>query len=129
MDAYQTHGAFSWSELTTSDPRKATEFYGTLFGWKIEKMDMGTGPYHVAKVGDESVGGIMAFPPEMNGVPPNWCPYVTVRNVDETAKQCVALGGKVCAGPMDIPTVGRFAVIQDPQGAVLNVITYAPRSA
>ena len=52
MDAYKTHGAFSWSELMTSNPKAACEFYGTLFGWKAETMDMGTGPYHVLKVGD-----------------------------------------------------------------------------
>ena len=125
MDAYRTHGAFSWSELTTGDAKKAAEFYGALFGWTIEVMDMGTGPYHVVKAGDTSVGGIMAMPPGAAGMPPNWCPYVTVTSVDETARQCVGLGGKVLHGPMDIPTVGRMATLQDPQGAVINVITYS----
>ncbi len=126
MDAYQTHGAFSWSELTTPEPKKATEFYGTLFGWTFDVMDMGTGPYHVVKAADSAIGGIMA--PPMAGVPPNWCPYVTVNDVDATAKQAVAIGGKVLVGPMDIPTVGRMAVLQDPQGAVINAITYLPRT-
>ena len=125
MDAYQTHGAFSWSELTTSDPGKATEFYGTLFGWKVENMDMGTGPYYVVKVGETGVGGIMGFPPGVEGVPPNWCPVVTVKDVDETARQCTSMGGKVLAGPLDVPTVGRYAVLQDPQGAAISVITYS----
>jgi uncharacterized protein len=127
MDPYQTPGAFSWSELMTSDPKKATEFYGTLFGWKVEVMDMGTGPYHVVKAGDAPVGGIMGMPPGAPAMPPMWTPYVTVANVDETAGKCKALGGRVVAGPMDIPTVGRFAAIQDPQGAVINIIAYAPR--
>ena len=43
MDAYKTHGAFSWSELMTSNPKAACEFYGTLFGWKAETMSEGTG--------------------------------------------------------------------------------------
>ncbi|HEX6363398.1 MAG TPA: VOC family protein, partial [Albitalea sp.] len=125
MDAYKTHGAFSWSELLTTDPAAASEFYGSLFGWKIETMDMGQGPYHVVKAGDTSIGGIMKIPAESGPMPPNWCPYVTVSDVDATAKKCASLGGKVLMPPTDIPTVGRFAVIQDPQGAVLNVITYA----
>jgi predicted enzyme related to lactoylglutathione lyase len=125
MDPYKTHGAFSWSELMTSDAKKATEFYGQLFGWKVEVMDMGNGPYHVVKAGDASVGGIMGMPPTAQGIPPNWCPYVTVNDIDATAKQCVALGGKVLMGPLDIPTVGRFASLQDPQGAVINAITYS----
>ena len=128
MDAYKTHGAFSWSELMTTNPKAATEFYGTLFGWKVETMDMGSGPYHVVKVGDTSLGGIMGMPPGAPAMPPMWGCYVTVTNVDETAKKCTSLGGKVLNGPMDIPTVGRFAVIQDPQGAVLNVITYVERA-
>ena len=124
MDAYKTHGAFSWSELMTGDPAAASEFYGTLFGWKLETMDMGQGKYHVVKVGDTSIGGIMKIPAEAAAMPPNWCPYVTVNDVDATAKRCTELGGQVLMPPTDIPTVGRFAVIRDPQGACLNVITY-----
>jgi predicted enzyme related to lactoylglutathione lyase len=127
MDAYTTHGAFSWSELMTTDPRAATEFYGTLFGWKVEAMEMPNGTYYMVKVGDAGIGGIMAMPPDAGKMPPNWCPYVTVDDVDATAKQCTALGGKVVHGPDDIPGVGRFAVILDKQGAALNIITYAPR--
>jgi len=49
MDVFKTHGAFSWSELMTSDPAAAAVFYGPLFGWCVEAMDMGGGPYHVLK--------------------------------------------------------------------------------
>ena len=125
MDAFQTPGAFSWSELMTTDPRAATEFYAQLFGWKIEAMNM-TMPYNVIKVGDAGIGGIMGIPPGAPpGMPPTWVPYVTVADVDALAKKVVSLGGKVHMPPTDIPTVGRFAVIADPQGATLNVITYA----
>ena len=127
MDAYKTHGAFSWSELMTGDPAAATQFYGRLFGWKVEVMDVGTGPYHLVKVGDTAVGGIMPMPKDAGPMPPAWGCYVTVDDVDATAEQCRGLGGTVCAGPMDIPGVGRFAVLQDPQGATINVITYADR--
>ena len=131
MDVYKTHGAFSWSELMTTDPEKAGEFYGKLFGWTVQTMDVGggMGPYRTAKVGDTSVGGIMGMPPGAPGMPPMWGCYVTVKNVDETAAQCTALGGKVMMPPMDIPTVGRFAVLQDPQGAVISVMTYSMPSS
>jgi predicted enzyme related to lactoylglutathione lyase len=124
MDAFKTHGAFSWFELDTSDPAKALAFYGQLFGWTHETSDMGDGPYHVLKLGDTSVGGVMQTPPEPGARPPMWNCYVTVDDIDATAKQCAALGGQVCAGPMDIPGVGRMAVLQDPQGAVFSAITY-----
>jgi predicted enzyme related to lactoylglutathione lyase len=125
MDAYTTHGAFSWNELTTTDPAAAAAFYGRLLGWTTEVMDMGTGPYTVIKCGDTSIGGIMATPPDAGAMPPAWGCYVTVDDVDATAARCTELGGTVLMPPTDIPTVGRFAVLRDPQGAVLNVIRYA----
>jgi hypothetical protein len=123
-DVYKTPGAFSWSELMTSDPDAAAAFYGQLFGWKFEKMDMGM-PYQVVKTGDTAVGGIMGKPPGGEGLQPVWGCYVTVADADLTAKRCVELGGKVIHGPQDIPTVGRFVVLQDPQGAVVNAIAYS----
>lgn len=125
MDVYKTHGAFSWSELMTDDPKAAVEFYGSLLGWTAQDMDMGTGAYHVIKVGDTSVGGIMGKPPGSEKMPSAWGCYVTVDDIDATVAKCVELGGKVCMPPMDIPTVGRMAVLQDPQGAIFNAITYS----
>ncbi|HSV70733.1 MAG TPA: VOC family protein [Methylibium sp.] len=128
MDAYTTHGAFSWSELMTSDPAAAVAFYGKLLGWTVQTMEMPQGAYHVLKVGETSVGGIMGPIPGAPAMPPAWGCYVTVSDVDASAAQVPTLGGRVLAGPMDIPGVGRFCVIQDPQGALLNLITYAPRT-
>ena len=125
MDPFQTPGAFSWCELMTSDPGAATEFYKTLFGWTIEPMNMGM-PYNVLKVGESAIGGIMGMPPGAPpGMPPMWAAYVTVPDVDALVGKVQGLGGKVMMPPADIPNVGRVAVIQDPQGAMLNVIAYA----
>ncbi|MBL8329658.1 MAG: VOC family protein [Rubrivivax sp.] len=126
MDAAKTHGAFSWSELMTPDPQAAVAFYSQLFGWGSKDMDMGTGAYHVQSVGEQMVAGIMGMPPNAPpGMPPTWGVYVTVDNVDDTVAKCAELGGKVCLAPMEIPGVGRMAVIQDPQGATLNIMTYS----
>ena len=127
MDAYKTQGAFSWNELMTSDPEAALPFYTALLGWNTQKMPMPGGDYHVVRVGETSVGGVMAMPPEAKagGMPPCWGSYVTVSDVDATARRAVELGGKVVHGPQDIPGVGRMAVIVDPQGAALNVIAYS----
>jgi predicted enzyme related to lactoylglutathione lyase len=127
MDAYQTHGAFSWSELATDDPAAAVVFYGSLFGWTAENMDMGSGAYHVVKVGENAIGGIMGKPPGSAGMPSAWGCYVTVDDIDATVTRCTELGGKVCVPPMEVPGVGRMAVLQDPQGAMFSAITYAPR--
>lgn len=125
MDVYKTHGAFSWSELMTSDPAAASEFYGKLFGWVVKDMGAAMGNYRVANVGDKGVGGIMAIPAEAQGQRPGWGVYVTVDNVDATLEQAKALGGTVCMGPMDVPGVGRMAGIVDPQGAMISVMQYA----
>jgi predicted enzyme related to lactoylglutathione lyase len=126
MNPFETHGAFSWSELTTSDPKAACDFYAKLFGWKVETSDMGSGPYHVLKLGDAAVGGIMGKPPGAPAdMPSMWGSYVTVKNVDETLAVVKRLGGGVLMEPMDIKGVGRMAVIRDPQGAALSVIQYS----
>lgn len=125
MDVYKTPGAFSWNELMTTDPAAASKFYGALFGWTVKDMDMGTGPYHVANVGETSVAGIMGMPPGAGPMPPAWGCYVTVDDVDATLAKAESLGGRTVMPPMDVPGVGRMAVLQDPQGAVLSVIKYS----
>ncbi len=118
------HGAFSWFELMTTDVEGAKSFYSKLLGWKITDMPMEEFTYSVAKVGDDDVAGIMAMPPGTEEMPPAWGNYITVDDVDAIAKQAVELGGKVLVEPRDIPEVGRFAVVQDPQGAWFSPITY-----
>ncbi len=125
MDVFKTPGAFSWSELVTPDPARAAEFYGQLFGWNVKAPDEAMGGYRVVQLADASVAGIMAMPKDAPPMPPHWGCYVTVADTDQTVQRCIALGGKALMPAMDIPGVGRMAVLQDPQGAVLSVIAYA----
>ena len=123
---FQTHGASGWFELMTPKPEDAQKFYNALLGWTFKPMDMAEGGrYNVVQInGDQGIGGIMAPPPQAKGMPPRWGGYVTVDDVDATTAKATKLGGKVQVPPTDIPNVGRFAVIADPQGAVLSIITY-----
>jgi len=118
------HGAFGWTELMTSDPEAAIRFYTALFGWESEKYPMEGMDYNVLKVDGEPVGGIMLTPPEAEEMPPFWSVYVTVDDVDAVAAEVEKLGGKLLRPPMDIPEVGRFCVVQDPQGGAICAITY-----
>ena len=127
MDVYKTHGAFSWSELMTTDPAAASAFYAKLFGWTMKDMGPAMGSYLVANVGDTGVGGMMAIPPEAKGMPPRWGVYVTVNNVDETLAQAKAMGAQVCMEPMNVPGVGRMAAFNDPQGAMISIMQYEAR--
>ncbi|MFC1747561.1 VOC family protein [Pseudomonadota bacterium] len=123
-DSMKLNGAFSWNELVTNDVAGAKAFYGELLGWSLKDMDTSCGGYTMASAGTTEVGGIMATPAEMEGMPPAWGAYVTVDNVDAMTTRVEKLGGKVCLAPQDIPDVGRFMCIQDPQGATLMLISY-----
>lgn len=125
MSSPMQHGTFSWVELMTSDLKGAEAFYGKLFGWAFKDGPINGMEYRIVAAGDQDVGGLMALPENLKQAPPSWGAYVTVDDVDETSRQAESLGGKVLMQPHDIPTVGRIAVIQDPQGAVISAISYA----
>ena len=122
MSDYPEHGSFCWNELMTTDMDAARDFYGSLFGWKYGQS-MSDEPYSIIENRGQEQGGIMPMPPQAGQMPPNWGAYVAVDDVDARARQAEDLGGKVLMEPRDIPKVGRFCVISDPQGAVLSMIT------
>lgn len=124
-DRFASHGKFSWNELMTTDEAAAKKFYEQLLGWKYTEFPMeGGSSYWVINAGGEDMGGIMKRPSQAAGVPPHWGVYVTVDNVDASAKKAQELGGKIVVPPTDIPQVGRFCVLTDPQGAAFSLITY-----
>jgi uncharacterized protein len=119
-------GQFSWNELITTDAKAAEAFYTKLFGWKAEPFNPGGSasqgpPYTVfmTEPNTMGVGGMMACPTP--GIPAHWHAYVVVKSVDATLAEATKLGGKILMPGMDIPQVGRTALIQDPQGAVLGL--------
>ena len=114
-------GAICWLELTTTDVDKAGRFYTGVLGWGL-KPDP---EYTEITRGGASIGGIMTMPPEMRGVPPHWGVYFMVTDCDASAARAKSLGGSVRFGPKDIEKVGRFAVIQDPQGATFSIFQAA----
>ena len=110
-----------WNELLTNDTAKAIDFYTRLFGWNT-KTDTGATPYTEIINGEEHIGGIMQIQPQMGPMPPNWGIYIAVADCDGTVAKATSLGARTYVPPTDIPNVGRFAVLADPQGAVFNVI-------
>jgi predicted enzyme related to lactoylglutathione lyase len=114
------HGQFVWYELTTPDVDAARKFYPPITGWGTQPFDK---DYMMWTTRGVPIAGIFRLGPEQRqkGIPPNWMPYVDVNSVDETARKATSLGGKVMHGPEDTPGTGRFAVLQDPQGAVFGI--------
>ncbi|MCL4211883.1 MAG: VOC family protein [Phycisphaerales bacterium] len=115
-------GDWVWHELMTTDVAGAQAFYGALFGWGYHAKEMPGFTYHLIQQGsNEQHGGMMAFQPGMEGVPPHWQLYVMVDDVDAVATRAVELGGSLVYPPMDVPSVGRMACIRDPQGAHISI--------
>jgi uncharacterized protein len=120
-----TVGRFVWHELHTSDRAKALKFYATLIGWETKEVPMGPGePYGLCFLNGKDHAGITKSQAPAH-VPPHWLPYIAVDDVDKTAEKIKALGGRVLMAPMDIPNVGRFAPVTDPQGAAFAIHKHA----
>jgi len=109
-----SQGKFVWHDLMTTDRDKSVAFYTQLFGWTVTEIEMGGWKYSMIKNRGQDIGGIV---PEKNLPRSHWMGYLSVDNVDAACDRMLSLGGKVGVPPTDIPNVGRFAVVTDPQGA------------
>jgi uncharacterized protein len=128
QDKDMTPGIFSWNELMTRDPEASKKFYTQLFGWKAETMNMGPGmEYTFLKAGERPAGGLMRLPPDAGNAPTSWMGYVTVSDLPAAVAKAKSLGAKVCKDVTNLP-MGRFAIISDPQGAVLGLWEFADKS-
>lgn len=108
--------AMCWNELYSSDLEPARKFYSGLFGWKMKI----TPEYTEIHVGQTAIAGMLSMDP-MKG----WFPYFGVTDCDGFVKKAKAAGAKVHSEPRDIPKVGRFSYLADPQGATFAVIKLA----
>jgi len=119
-------GKFVWHDLTTDDPVACKKFYTALFGWEYVDTTVLGRPYSVARIGKAPVGGIHAPNPQTAGkTPAHWLSYMSVADVDASVAKAKAEGGGVLAGPADIDTRGRAAVLRDPQGAPFGLVRLA----
>jgi hypothetical protein len=125
MSNAEIRGLFVWHELMTTDPQSAATFYTGVFRWSVQSS--GVPGYTLWMSGETGVSGLMAQPEEARlcGTPPSWLVYLGTADVDATVHAAQRLGGKVLKDPADIPSIGRFAVLADPQGAVFAVFTPA----
>jgi predicted enzyme related to lactoylglutathione lyase len=122
----QAEGTFLWDEFMTDDVEGAKRFYTEVFGWTTKDMDMENGIYTIFQRGGEAqTAGLMERPPDVNA-PPHWVTYLATDDVDGTVAKAEKLGGKTYAGPFDVPTIGRIAVLADPTGAVFGLFKPIP---
>jgi predicted enzyme related to lactoylglutathione lyase len=115
-------GALCWNELITGDRERAAAFYAAVIGWSSKTNQLGPLTYTEFKSGERTIAGMM----EMAGVAPRWNVYFAVADADGTLADATRLGAVVLQPAMDLPEVGRFATLADPQGAAFSVIQIAP---
>lgn len=118
-----TLGRFVWYDLMTTDPDAAQAFYSKVVGWGTQPWD-GPMPYTMwTRAPDMPLGGLMTLPDDAKaaGAPPHWLGYVSTPDCAGTVERATMLGGKVLVEPQEIPNQGTFAVLADPQGAVIAV--------
>jgi uncharacterized protein len=113
-------GSVTWFDLTVDNAENIKEFYSKVVGWTSVPVQMkGYDDYNMNKPGDnKTVTGICHAKGGNSNLPAQWLMYITVENVDNSAKKCEQSGGKIIAGPKDMQGYGRYCVIQDPAGAV-----------
>ncbi|HYJ80682.1 MAG TPA: VOC family protein [Longimicrobiaceae bacterium] len=111
-----------WNELATTDAERAGAFYSGLFGWGTQAMEGGGGmPYTMFTSGEAMAGGMFQVTPDMQ-MPSVWLPYFAVEDADAGAERARSLGASLIVPPTDIPKIGRFSLLQDPQGAMVYII-------
>lgn len=114
---------FPWHELYTPDGAAARSFYSSVFGWATQDFEHEMGAYPVFVANGMPVAGMMQTTgnPDLKDVPPHWTIYIAVEDVDATVSKVQSLGGSVTVPAMDVPNVGRMAMLSDPQGAMFWV--------
>ena len=115
-------GDFIWYELLTTDADAAQRFYGDVVGWKACDSGQPGMDYRILDAGDGQAGGLMQINEQMPGAKPVWLGYVGVPDVDAAVADWTAAGGSVQMPAMDIPNVGRIAMLADPDGVPLYVM-------
>ena len=120
-------GGLVWEDLRSADPDAARAFYGALFGYEFEALEMAGPDYATFRLPDEphvlgGTGGLMDLP---DGTPSHWLVYFSVADTDAATAAAQASGGTVVAPPVDTP-FGRMACLADPDGATFMVMTTDP---
>jgi len=115
-------GQFVWHELMTTDAKGAVGFYSKVAKLKTQPAAFEKS-YTMLVGGGRPMGGLMVLAGDATstGTPPSWLTYIGTGDVDETAKKAESLGGKIIKSPGPVPDGGRFAILQDPQGAVFAI--------
>src|SRR5215467_6397074 len=103
-------------EIPVNDPAKTSRFYEQMFQWKFNKMP-GSGEmdywlisHKDAASPDETMGGLYKRTMGETG----FVNYFSVANIDQALTKAKSLGANIVKGKQEIPNIGWFAILQDP---------------
>ena len=129
-------GSVWWSEMVSANPERSRDFYASVIGWtpKVVAADDTTRPpapgedeYTLfLQDGDESAGLAKYDGTDPGSPRPGWLTYIQVKNVDKSVAQAISKGGKILKAPADVDGVGRLAIVQDPYGNSVGLVTPEP---
>ncbi len=120
-DTEDAPGEIHWTELHSTDLDKDLKWLKATLHLTTEVMEMPDGPYYILKDGETTMGGAMkAQNPQ---APSMWMSWVHVEDVENTLKAVKDKGGSAHTDVMEVPNVGRMAVVADPTGGVFGIIT------
>lgn len=123
MITASTHGALSWADLSTPDIVSALAFYRQLFGWDVRATASPMGEYFVGRIGEREVCGMMQQSAELQGQPAMWTTFFYVDDIDVAVRRTETAEGDVLEAPFEIPGNAQVAVVADPTGGMLALIT------
>ena len=113
-------GAPCWVDLYSSDPDKASAFYGQLLGWTAESAGAEYGGYINFSKDGVPVAGCMKNDGS-SGTPDAWSVYLATTDAEATVNAAVAEGGAAIIPPMDVMDLGRMAMVADAGQAAVGV--------
>ena len=114
---------FCWVDLAAANPGEATAFYRDMFGWQTQRKPANGGEFHHFMADGEPVASLYQLDPQQiaGGVPSHWTPYIAVANVDDSAANAAALGGRVVVKPFNVDGIARVSLITDSGGALVGL--------
>ncbi len=119
-------GALCWAELSTNDTDAATEFYSALFGWSANVNKSPTGAdYTMFSIEDRPAAGMLEIQPEWGDMPSSWSIYIGTDDLDAALEKAKSMGGNSFMPVMEVPDIGRFTMLQDPQGSHFTLMEFA----
>ena len=121
-------GGLCWNELYTRDVERAKDFYEVLFAWEFQRADANGRDYWTIKNAGLAIAGMMEIRPDWGEVPASWSVYFAVASCSDELAKAKSLGAQIFLPPMEVPGVGKFAGLQDPQGAHFLIFEMQPKS-